>query len=235
MTLSGPVLVVGAGLLGTSVGLALQARGVEVLLSDLNEENLRTASGLGAGSSSPAPADLAARGRGGPARPPRARHRRRPAGHLRGRDRRRQRQGRAARRGARPGAGGGADALRRQPPDGRQRALRTLGRVVGALRRTAVGGGTARDVLRRRGGRGDGAGGGLRGDAVPVQPRGARRRRSPAPPTCRTSWPRSSPARSPRRRPRTWCCRARESATSPASPRATRACGSRSSPRTAPR
>jgi prephenate dehydrogenase len=59
VTLSGPVLVVGAGLLGTSVGLALQAQGVEVFLSDLNEENLRTASGLGAGSSSPAPADLA--------------------------------------------------------------------------------------------------------------------------------------------------------------------------------
>ena len=52
--LVGPVLVVGAGLLGTSVGLALQAQGIEVFLSDLNEENLRTASGLGAGSSAPA-------------------------------------------------------------------------------------------------------------------------------------------------------------------------------------
>ena len=49
-SLTGPVLVVGAGLLGTSVGLALRARGIEVLLADLNEENLRTASGLGAGS-----------------------------------------------------------------------------------------------------------------------------------------------------------------------------------------
>jgi prephenate dehydrogenase len=47
--LRGPVLVVGAGLLGTSVGLALRARGIEVLLRDLNEEHLRTASGLGAG------------------------------------------------------------------------------------------------------------------------------------------------------------------------------------------
>ncbi len=47
--LSGPVLVVGAGLLGTSVGLALRAHGFEVLLSDLTEENVRTASGLGAG------------------------------------------------------------------------------------------------------------------------------------------------------------------------------------------
>ncbi len=47
--LRGPVLVVGAGLLGTSVGLALRARGLEVLLRDVNDEHLRTASGLGAG------------------------------------------------------------------------------------------------------------------------------------------------------------------------------------------
>ena len=53
--LSGPVLVVGAGLLGTSVGLALRGAGVDVLLSDVVEENLRTASGLGAGR--PAPPD----------------------------------------------------------------------------------------------------------------------------------------------------------------------------------
>jgi prephenate dehydrogenase len=59
VTLTGPVLVVGAGLLGTSVGLALRAKGIEVYLSDLNEEHLRTASGLGAGSPSPAPAELA--------------------------------------------------------------------------------------------------------------------------------------------------------------------------------
>lgn len=48
--LRGPVLVVGAGLLGTSIGLALRAHGIEVLLSDINGENVRTASGLGAGS-----------------------------------------------------------------------------------------------------------------------------------------------------------------------------------------
>jgi prephenate dehydrogenase len=48
-TPDGPVLVVGAGLLGTSVGLALRARAVEVLLRDRSEEHLRTASGLGAG------------------------------------------------------------------------------------------------------------------------------------------------------------------------------------------
>jgi len=45
----GPVLVVGTGLLGTSIGLALARRGVEVLLADATEEHVRTASGLGAG------------------------------------------------------------------------------------------------------------------------------------------------------------------------------------------
>ncbi len=45
----GPVLVVGTGLLGTSIGLALTRHGVEVLLQDVNTENVRTASGLGAG------------------------------------------------------------------------------------------------------------------------------------------------------------------------------------------
>lgn len=49
MTLEGPVLVVGTGLLGTSIGLALRAAGVEVFLQDVNPEHVRTASGLGAG------------------------------------------------------------------------------------------------------------------------------------------------------------------------------------------
>jgi prephenate dehydrogenase len=44
-----PVLVVGTGLLGTSLGLALRRRGVDVLLADRNPEHLRTATGLGAG------------------------------------------------------------------------------------------------------------------------------------------------------------------------------------------
>ena len=44
-----PVLVVGSGLLGTSLGLALRRRDVEVLLSDAVPEHVRTASGLGAG------------------------------------------------------------------------------------------------------------------------------------------------------------------------------------------
>lgn len=47
--LVGPVEVVGAGLLGTSIGLACRRAGLEVVLSDLNAENVRTASGLGAG------------------------------------------------------------------------------------------------------------------------------------------------------------------------------------------
>jgi prephenate dehydrogenase len=44
-----PVLVVGAGLLGTSVGLALRRHEVEVLLTDRTPEHVRTATGLGAG------------------------------------------------------------------------------------------------------------------------------------------------------------------------------------------
>ena len=46
---AGPVLVVGSGLLGTSIGLALSAQGVAVRLRDHNREHVRTASGLGAG------------------------------------------------------------------------------------------------------------------------------------------------------------------------------------------
>ncbi len=45
----GPVLIIGAGLLGTSIGLALSAQGVSVRLRDRNREHVRTASGLGAG------------------------------------------------------------------------------------------------------------------------------------------------------------------------------------------
>jgi prephenate dehydrogenase len=47
--LTGPVEVVGAGLLGTSVALACRRAGLEVLLSDVAPEHVRTASGLGAG------------------------------------------------------------------------------------------------------------------------------------------------------------------------------------------
>ena len=55
--LRGPVLVVGTGLLGTSIGLALRARDVDVLLSDVSPEHVRTASGLGAGHAVPDDAD----------------------------------------------------------------------------------------------------------------------------------------------------------------------------------
>ena len=47
--LVGPVEVVGAGLLGTSIGLACRRAGIDVILTDPSSENLRTASGLGAG------------------------------------------------------------------------------------------------------------------------------------------------------------------------------------------
>ena len=49
MTLTGPVEVVGVGLLGTSVALACRRAGLDVLLTDVSPEHLRTASGLGAG------------------------------------------------------------------------------------------------------------------------------------------------------------------------------------------
>jgi prephenate dehydrogenase len=52
--LSGPVHVVGTGLLGTSIGLAVRAAGLEVWLSDVNPEHLRTAISLGAGVQRPA-------------------------------------------------------------------------------------------------------------------------------------------------------------------------------------
>src|SRR4051812_11590834 len=51
--LRGPVHVVGAGLLGTSVGLAVSRAGLEVWLSDANHEHVRTAFGLGAGMPAP--------------------------------------------------------------------------------------------------------------------------------------------------------------------------------------
>ena len=47
--LTGPIHVIGAGLLGTSIGLAARRAGIPVFLSDLREDHVRTASGLGAG------------------------------------------------------------------------------------------------------------------------------------------------------------------------------------------
>jgi prephenate dehydrogenase len=48
-SVAGPVLVVGTGLLGTSIGLALRRKGVEVLLSDVNPQNVTIAASVGAG------------------------------------------------------------------------------------------------------------------------------------------------------------------------------------------
>ncbi|MBC7724719.1 MAG: prephenate dehydrogenase [Burkholderiaceae bacterium] len=47
--LTGPVRVVGAGLLGTSIGLGLRARGIEVILDDTSPANLSLALDYGAG------------------------------------------------------------------------------------------------------------------------------------------------------------------------------------------
>jgi prephenate dehydrogenase len=49
--LTGPVLIVGTGLLGTSIGLGLRARGVDVLLSDVSPSTQAVAQDIGAGRS----------------------------------------------------------------------------------------------------------------------------------------------------------------------------------------
>ena len=49
-SLAGPVLVVGCGLMGTSAGLALRRRGVEVYLEDLLRTHVEVAESRGAGS-----------------------------------------------------------------------------------------------------------------------------------------------------------------------------------------
>jgi prephenate dehydrogenase len=53
MRLDGPVLVVGAGLLGTSIALALRRHDVDVALRDVSVENLRIATVLGAANLDP--------------------------------------------------------------------------------------------------------------------------------------------------------------------------------------
>ena len=47
--LNGPVVVLGSGLLGTSIGLGLRGRGVAVFLSDPSPTNQAVAVDLGAG------------------------------------------------------------------------------------------------------------------------------------------------------------------------------------------
>jgi prephenate dehydrogenase len=51
--LQGPVEVVGAGLLGTSIALACRRAGLDVWLADINPEHVRTATGLAAGAPRP--------------------------------------------------------------------------------------------------------------------------------------------------------------------------------------
>lgn len=46
MNLSGPVKIVGCGLIGTSIALRLKEKGLDVILSDTNERNLELASDL---------------------------------------------------------------------------------------------------------------------------------------------------------------------------------------------
>jgi prephenate dehydrogenase len=46
---TGPVLVIGTGLIGTSIGLALRRAGVQVALFDNDEATLRLATSVGAG------------------------------------------------------------------------------------------------------------------------------------------------------------------------------------------
>jgi prephenate dehydrogenase len=48
VSLTGPVLVVGAGLLGASAGLALRRAGIDVAMRDISPENLRIATVIGA-------------------------------------------------------------------------------------------------------------------------------------------------------------------------------------------
>ena len=130
-------------------------------------------------------------------------------------------------RGRRP-----AGRLRRQPPDGRQRALRAAGRHRGALRRPALGGHPARPSAPAASRRSTRAGPAVRRDRrsrlSPEEHDQAVARTSHLPHLLavlvagRLTEPRASTSRS----------RDRESATSPGSRRATRPCGSRSSPPT---
>ena len=57
---TGPVLVIGAGLVGSSLGMALGRAGVDVILEDLRTSHALVAASLGAGRvSDPDPTDVA--------------------------------------------------------------------------------------------------------------------------------------------------------------------------------
>ena len=229
----GTVRVVGTGLLGTSVGLGLSASGARVLLADASPTALALARDLGAGAPDPgtdrvdlvvvaAPPDVTAdvvaeelkahpdavvtdvAQREGAACSPRSR-----------------------------AVGADLRPLRRQPPDGRPRALRRRRRPRRPVHRPALG--ALPGSGRRPGGpRPRARGSRSRSGAVPVvMPAGrARRRRRPG--LARAAGrrqPRRGPAAA-RARTQPWRSPARACATSPGSPAATRCCGRRSSPRT---
>ena len=228
----GPVLVVGAGLLGTSVGLALRARGVERAAStDVVEENLRTASGLGAGPPAADAGDRAAAGRGrGAARPPRGRDRRRadrrptPSSPTSAASRPRRC------RGARPGSGRPRSTryVGSHPMAGSERSGPLAASSVlfdgrpWAVAPHATSSPDAVAVV-------DGAGRGLRRRRRSRSPPRSTTRPWPGPRTCRTwsaaSWP-AALVEAPPAAPRAVGSGRR--ATSPGSPPATRGCGSRS-------
>ena len=232
--LSGPVLVVGAGLLGTSIGLALRAPGRRGLLARRQRRARahRQRPGRRCDTAARGHADRPAGRGGGAAGPPRRRDRRRaaraptPSSPTSAASRTRRCEAVAARVDA--------EALARyvgsHPMAGSERSG-PLAAASALLRRTALGDHPARAARPRRWRR------------SPRWPRPAAPPRSPSPPTsttrrwpaprtCRTCSRPWSRAGSPTPRPTTWRCPARASATSPGSPPGTRGCGSRSSPPT---
>ena len=115
--------------------------------------------------------------------------------------------------------GAGLRALRRRPPDGRQRAVRPAGRERRPVRRPPVGGHPARGVATRRRWRWSRSWSSVCGarpgaaDARGARPGGGPDL-APAAPAGRRWWPAGSPTRPGA----TWRCPARGSATSPGSP-----------------
>ena len=223
--LTGPVEVVGAGLLGTSIALALPPR------RPRGPAERR----LAARTCGPPPASVPA-GRAPPPTRPQLVVVAVPPDHL-GAEVARALAGDAVvtdvgsiktgpwRAVADLGRGG---ALRRRAPDGGQRALRPARRQRRAVRRPALGGHPAPDVRPGRGRAGRRAGPALRGRAGAAHARGARPGGGPHLPPAAPDRGAGRRAGSPTRRPSTWRCPGRACATSPGSRPATPRCGSRS-------